>query len=194
MRRVMVHETEGVRLINIIVKPYILLGEYRSPFLCVVLEEEHEEHRHIKAVVSDSISSSSRLDEMERELMDTRENLQAVIEELETANEELQSSNEEMISTNEELQSTNEELQSLNEELHTVSAEHQAKIRELLELNDDLNNYFRTSDIGQILLDKKLVIRKFSPVVTRIVNLIAADIGRSIQDITTNLREASTGV
>lgn len=187
MRRVMVHETQGMRLVNIVIKPYIQLGEYRSPFLCVVLEEEHDEPRMTKTVVNDSISSAARIDELERELIDTRENLQAVIEELETANEELQSSNEEMISTNEELQSTNEELQSLNEELHTVSAEHQAKIRELLELNDDLNNYFRTSEIGQILLDRKLVVRKFSPIVTRIVNLIDSDIGRSIQDITTKL-------
>lgn len=189
MRGVMVHEAQRMRLVNIIVKPYIQPGEYRSPFLCVVLEEEHEEPRHVKTtVVSNTISSTSRLEELERELVDTRENLQAVIEELETANEELQSSNEEMISTNEELQSTNEELQSLNEELHTVSAEHQAKIRELLELNDDLNNYFRSSEIGQILLDGNLLIRKFSPAVTRMVNLIEADLGRSIQDITTNLK------
>ena len=76
---------------------------------------------------------------------------------MESANEELQSQGEEMVSTNEELQSTNEELQSLNEELYTVSAEHQLKIKELIELNDDLNNYFRNSDIGQILVDRKLV-------------------------------------
>jgi two-component system, chemotaxis family, CheB/CheR fusion protein len=188
MRRVMVHEPHGVRLINIIIKPYIQLNEFRTPFLCVVLEEEHEEPRAIKAVVSDTINSADRVEELERELIDTRENLQAVIEELETANEELQSSNEEMISTNEELQSTNEELQSLNEELHTVSAEHQAKIKELLELNDDLNNYFRTSEIGQILLDKRLIIRKFSPAATKMVNVIDADLGRSIEDITTNLK------
>lgn len=74
---------------------------------------------------------------------DTKENLQSVIEEVESTNEELQSSNEEIISANEELQSTNEKLQSLNEELHTVNAEHQLKIKELIDLNDDLNNYFR---------------------------------------------------
>ena len=91
-----------------------------------------------------------------------------------------------MISTNEELQSTNEELQSLNEELHTVSAEHQVKIKELIELNDDLNNYFRNTDIGQILLDKKLMIRKFSPASKRQINLIESDVGRSIIDISTN--------
>ena len=112
-----------------------------------------------------------------------------MIEEIETANEELQSTNEEMLSTNEELQSTNEELQSLNEELHTVSAEHQLKIKEMTELNDDMNNYFQNSDIGQILIDRDLNIRKFSPAVTRMVNLKDADVNRSIMDITTKFPE-----
>jgi two-component system CheB/CheR fusion protein len=191
MRRVMLHEPDGLRLVNIIVKPYIQQSEFRQPFLCVILEEEHAEPRILKTVEHNpSMAGSMHLEELEQELVHTRENLQAVIEELETANEELQSSNEEMISTNEELQSTNEELQSLNEELHTVSAEHQLKIKELLELNDDLNNYFRNSDIGQILLDKNLIVRKFSPAVTRMVNLIESDVGRCIADITTNIRKA----
>jgi two-component system CheB/CheR fusion protein len=132
------------------------------------------------------ICMGQRLEEVEEELRNTKENLQAVIEEVESANEELQSSNEEIISSNEELQSTNEELQSLNEELHTVNAEHQLKIKELLELNDDMNNYFRNTEVGQILVDKKMIIKKFTPVATRQVNLIESDIGRSITDISTN--------
>lgn len=122
-------------------------------------------------------------------MKETRENLQAVIEEMETANEELQSSAEELTSTNEELQSTNEELQSLNEELHTVSGEHQLKIKELHELNDDLNNYFNNSSIGHIVVDDKLIIRKFSPSATTMINLIGSDIGRSIVHITTNIKD-----
>ncbi|HKH63030.1 MAG TPA: hypothetical protein VKA49_19450 [Flavitalea sp.] len=57
----------------------------------------------------------------------------------------MQSSNQEIVSSNEELQSTNEELQSLNEELYTLNTEPQVKIKELIELNDDLNNCFRNS-------------------------------------------------
>ncbi len=120
------------------------------------------------------------MEELERELKETKENLHSAVEELETANEELQSSNEELISSNEELQSTNEELQSLNEELHTVNAEHQLKIRELIELNDNLNNYFRSTDIGQIVIDRDLIIRKYTPSVLGLINLIDADIGRPI--------------
>src|SRR5690606_10846364 len=102
-------------------------------------------------------------------------------------NEELQSTNEELLSANEELQSGNEELQSLNEELHTLNTEHQVKIRELTELNDDLDNYFRSTDIGQIFLDSQLRIRKFNPAVVSMVNLIEADIGRSIEQISNNI-------
>jgi two-component system CheB/CheR fusion protein len=116
--------------------------------------------------------------------------MQLLLEEVETSNEELRSINQEAISTNEELQSTNEELQSLNEELHTVSAEHQLKIKELLDLNDDLNNYFNNSDIGQILVDRDLIIRRFSPSVSRMINLIDTDINRSLTDITTKIRNA----
>ncbi len=189
MKRVVVHSEEGERSISLTVKPYIQQKEFQQPFLCVIIEEDASEPKGIRTVEYDSISSSERITELEEELAGTRENLQAVIEEMETANEELQSNNEEMISSNEELQSTNEELQSLNEELHTVSAEHQLKIKELIELNDDLNNYFTNSEIGQILVDKKLVTRKYSPAATRMVNLIQTDLGRSLMDISNNIKD-----
>ena len=35
---------------------------------------------------------------------------------------------------------------------YTLNAEHQSKIRELVELNDDLNNFLRSVDIGLIFL------------------------------------------
>ncbi len=187
LKRVAVHHESSPRFVNIIVKPYLTQKEFQEPFLSVILEEDNVEPRAVKTIDPGVAGDLDRITELERELVDTRENLQAVIEELETANEEMQANNEEMISTNEELQSTNEELQSLNEELHTVSAEHQSKIQELYELNDDLNNYFNNSDIGQILVDRKMVIRKFSPSSRRMINFIDADIGRSLADITTNI-------
>src|SRR5215216_3978944 len=101
--------------------------------------------------------------ELETELKVTRNELQMAVEGMETTNEELQSSNEELLSANEELQSSNGELQSLNEELHTLNTEHQLRIKELIELNDDLNNYFRSSQIGQVFVDRDLRIRKFNP-------------------------------
>ncbi|MDB5197501.1 MAG: hypothetical protein JWP88_1872 [Flaviaesturariibacter sp.] len=131
---------------------------------------------------------ASYVSELEEELKDTRNNLQMAVESLETTNEELQSSNEELLSANEELQSSNEELQSLNEELHTLNSEHQLRIKELVELNDDLNNYFRSTEIGQVFVDRDLRIRKFNPAAVKLVNLIEGDIGRPIEHISTNLR------
>ena len=188
-KKVAIHEKDSVKHINIIVKPHLYPKDYTQSFIFIILEETESPGRYTKTVYDPTLANHT--EQLENELRESRENLQAIIEELESANEELQSTNEEMISTNEELQSTNEELQSLNEELHTVSAEHQNKIKELQELNDDLDNYFRNSDIGQVFIDKKMVIRKFSPGIYPIINLINSDIGRSLVDITNNLQEGS---
>jgi len=125
---------------------------------------------------------------LEAELNEAKNHLQLAIEDLETTNEELQSTNEELLSANEELQSSNEELQSLNEELITLNTEHQLKIKELLELNDDLNNYFRSTDIAQVFLDNKLRIRKFNPASSKMINFIDSDTGRPLTHISNNIR------
>ncbi|AFY52871.1 PAS domain S-box [Rivularia sp. PCC 7116] len=130
---------------------------------------------------------SHRILDLEYELQQSRENLQATIEELETTNEEQQATNEELIASNEELQSTNEELHSVNEELFTVNAEYQSKIHELTELNADVDNLLQSTDIGVIFLDKDLKIRKFTQAATVAINLVEADIGRPIQHITNNI-------
>jgi two-component system CheB/CheR fusion protein len=129
--------------------------------------------------------------QLEEELRETRTNLQMAIESLETANEELQSSNEELQSANEELQSSNEELQSLNEELHTLNTEHQLRIKELVELNDDISNYLQTSQIGQLFVDQKLRIRRFNNSAAAVFNIIESDIGRPIDHLTHHIK-AST--
>lgn len=188
MKGVKVRDNDNERILTIIVKPHLSQKDYLQPFLFIVLSEEQHGNRTTTSVLSVDHGSDERVAELEKELAETRANLQSVIEEMETSSEELVSTNEEMLSTNEELQSTNEELQSLNEELHTVSAEHQLKIKELTDLNDDLNNYFRNSDIGQLLIDGKLIIRKFTPAISRMINLIDADLNRSILDITTNIK------
>lgn len=187
LKKIKLESNNEKKLVNLIIKPYLDQGEYIQPFIFIAIhEEEHKGIREKARAISHD--KTELLLELEQELKETKENLQAVIEELETANEELQSSNEEMISANEELQSTNEELQSLNEELHTVNAEHQMKIKELVELNEDLNNYFSGTEIGQLLIDKKLIIRRFSPAIKSQINLIETDIGRSILDISNNFQ------
>jgi len=144
---------------------------------------------------ADNDTADPYLAKLERELLSTREYLQSTNEELETSNEELKSTNEELQSVNEELQSTNEELetskeelQSTNEELVTVNAELLKKVDELSEVNNDINNLLASTEIGTIFLDINLCIRRFTPPVIKIFNLIHTDIGRPIIDITAKIQ------
>ncbi len=118
----------------------------------------------------------------------TRENLQAAVEELQTSNEELQATNEELVASHEELQSTNEELHSVNEELYTVNAEYQKKISELRELNNDIQHLLDGTDVGILFLDPELNIRKYTPRIASVFRILPHDVGRSIRDISHNLR------
>ena len=161
----------------------------QGDYLIVVLEIVENPVASPTAAMRFDISeeAANQLTELEYELQQTRENLQVTIEELETTNEEQQATNEELLASNEELQSINEELQSVNEELYSVNAEHQSKIEQLTQLNNDIDNLLRSTDIGVIFLDSDLKIRKFTPAATQAVNIKSNDVGRSIGDITNNL-------
>jgi two-component system, chemotaxis family, CheB/CheR fusion protein len=187
--------------VNLTVKP-ILDPPSKRGLLMVVFEEItlREDEQHYAAVTdSDKAAGSTRIKQLEHELASTKEYLQTTIEELETTNEELKSTNEELQSANEELQSTNEELetakeeqQSVNEELVTVNAELQQKIDALSKANDDMNNLLASTQIGTIFLDRELNIQRFTPAVTKIVNLIDTDRGRPMRHIVYNLEEYDT--
>lgn len=155
--------------------------------LAAVLLEEVREAGNKTATTSHTFDvekeAAQRIIDLEQELQFTKENLQATIEELETSNEELQATNEELMASNEELQSTNEELQSVNEELYTVNAEHQGKILELTELNNDMDNLLTSTNIGTLFLDEELEIRKFTPKVKEIYNIRDSDLGRPISHL-----------
>jgi two-component system CheB/CheR fusion protein len=144
--------------------------------------------------INQNSDNDSLLAILKQELHAKEEYLQATNEELETTNEELKSSNEEMQSINEELQSANEELetskeelQSVNEELATINAEMQTKADDLSRANNDMNNLLTGTGIGTIFVDLKLHILRFTPAITRIINLIQSDVGRPLGHIATNL-------
>ena len=125
---------------------------------------------------------------IEEELNELKNKLQAAYLQLDASNENMQSFNEELLSANEEMQSTNEEMQSVNEELHTINADYQLKNKELLDMNDDLNNYFRSNINGQLFVNKDLQLMKFSPGTVKQINLLPTDIGRPLSNITTNIK------
>gem|GEM_PF-6029515 len=116
-------------------------------------------------------------------LQDVIEQYEAANEELRAASEELQSSNEELQSTNEELETTKEEVQSTNEELTTVNEELRHRNRELAAISSDLANVFASTQVPILMVDSNLAIRRFTPVVQRVIKLIAGDIGRPLGDI-----------
>ena len=147
-----------------------------------------------KQAQPDDLEGDKSIMMMEQELNSIRESLQATIEQLENSNEELQSKNEELQSTNEELQSSIEELetskeeaQSTNEEMISVNAELKQKIADLAEANNDINNLLASTEIATIFLDNNLLIKRFTPAMEDIFNLISSDISRPISDITSNI-------
>jgi two-component system CheB/CheR fusion protein len=136
----------------------------------------------------------ARQAEIERELQQARDEIRTIREEMQASREELKSANEELQSTNEELQSTNEELttskeemQSLNEELQTVNAELQSKVDDLSSANNDMQNLLNSTEIATVFLDNRLHVRRFTPLATRIIKLIAADAGRPLSDLASDL-------
>jgi|WetSurMetagenome_2_1015567.scaffolds.fasta_scaffold00655_9 two-component system, chemotaxis family, CheB/CheR fusion protein len=112
-------------------------------------------------------------------------------QELRAKEEYLQTTNEELETTNEELKSTNEEMQSVNEELATLNAELQTKVADLSQVNNDMNNLLAGTEIGTIFVDHQLRIMRFTPAVTRTLNLINSDVGRPLGHIVTNLTKDS---
>jgi two-component system CheB/CheR fusion protein len=107
--------------------------------------------------------ANERVRLLELELQLTRDNLQTMVEEVETTNEELQSSNEELTSSNEELQSTNDELHSVNTELQATNVESSHRLQLLKETTTDIENVMRESDIGMVLVNKDMEIRRVTP-------------------------------
>ncbi len=139
-------------------------------------------------------SPNPKVLELEQQLAQARNEIQAVRDEMQTSREELKSANEELQSTNEELQSTNEELttskeemQSLNEELYTVNAELQSKVDDLSLVNSDMKNLLNSTDIATIFLDSALRIRRFTAPATQIYKLIQTDLRRPLSDIVNDL-------
>src|ERR1051325_4128338 len=145
----------------------------------------------VKAGTSEEKQDVVRL---RRELEATRDYLQSIIEEQEAMNEELRSANEEIQSSNEELQSTNEELetakeelQSSNEELITLNEELENRNDELSLVNSDLSNLLTSIEIGVVILDGNMRIRRANAAAQRLLSLLPTDVGRPINDMKTTL-------
>ncbi|MCO5099454.1 MAG: PAS domain S-box protein [Burkholderiaceae bacterium] len=166
-----------------------------GPSLLVLFEEAGDEHQSPEAAGAGPHRTIAQLEE---ELHLTRGELQSTIEQSETSNEELRASNEELQAINEELraaseelETSKEELQAINEELLTVNNELKIRVEERGKINDDLQNLISATDIATVFVDRSMTIKRFTPTATRLFNLIAADVGRSLLDIRHRLRYES---
>ena len=173
--------------LQLIFKP-IWNADNNEKLIIVEVEKTADEvPQEIIQVFEKETYADQQIQALELELKETKYRLKSIVEQYETTYEELQTTNEELMSSNEELQSTNEELQSVNEELYTVNTELQAKISELTEVNNDINNLLSSTDIGTIFLDRSLHIRKFTTAVEKQFALQKSDIGRSISDFSDSI-------
>ena len=67
-------------------------------------------------------------------------------------------------------------------------ADKKQQIQELIEHNDELENYFRNTIIPQLFVDGHLKLRKFTPPAMKQFSLSASDVGKHIIDIKDNFR------
>ncbi|MEO5909909.1 MAG: chemotaxis protein CheB [Pelobium sp.] len=190
------NKTEKKRLVNITISPFYLHHSEARMLLIVFSDAKAKKSDHHVINIADVnevkkehlISLEIENAELKHNLAVANERIESSNENMQSFNEELQSANEEMQSSNEEMQSTNEELQSVNEELQTINKEHQTTINELTDLNDDLNNYFRSNTNGQLFVDRELLLKRYSPGAVKHINIRESDIGRPLSNITTNIK------
>ncbi|CAN5656888.1 hypothetical protein BH10CHL1_BH10CHL1_47520 [soil metagenome] len=193
-------------LINLIVQR-IPDDELGSGFVQVIFEEL-KPSEPVQLPEMASLTPDQNFSLLEAELRYTKEQLQTVLEQYEASTEELQASNEELLAMNEELQSTTEELetgreelqsmneeleaskeelQSTNEELLTVNDELNSKLEELSHANNDLRNLIASTDIALLFLDTDLRIKRYTPSVTELFNVIPSDLERPLAHVTGKL-------
>ncbi|MGB7324757.1 MAG: PAS domain S-box protein [Rubripirellula sp.] len=196
-RRRVTHENvsvqthEGKQRVMLTVQPMMRLGEDTGLFIVVFHDVGLPLDLSVNPPgVEDELVARGTIDrqadvmieQLERELTTTRDDLDQTLQEMETANEELKSSNEELLSMNEELQSANEELETSKEEIRIGSDA-------ISRVNDDLENLLRSTRIATIFLDDDLTIRSYTPSATEIYGLIATDVGRPLTQIVPDVKE-----
>lgn len=179
------------RIVDLVIKPFLITKSTTQLLLVLFLDKKNKKDEDSHVVNNDiSQLTTEYVTNLENELAEAKHQLEVAHDWIASSNENMQSFNEELLSANEEMQSANEELQSLNEELQTINKEQHYTNAELAELNDDLNNYFRSNSNGQLFVDHDLLLKKFSPAAVEHINIRDSDIGRPLSNITTNIKMA----
>jgi two-component system, chemotaxis family, CheB/CheR fusion protein len=90
---------------------------------------------------------------------------------------------QELAATREYLQSVNEQQEAANAELATLNDELRNRNEELGRSNDDFVNLLASVQLPIVMLGSDLRIRRWTPMVEKLLNVTAADMGRRISDV-----------
>ncbi len=190
VRGAAVHAGESTESIDIVVRPALREGDPARGYFLVLFEEARDADAGPRGATE--IEPEAR--QIEEDLLRRKAQMRGAVEQYEmqaeeakAANEELQAMNEELRSTAEELETSQEELQSVNEELQTVNQELKVKIDEISHASNDMSNLMSSTEIGTIFIDRNFRVKLFTPRIRDIFNLIPADVGRPLLDITSKL-------
>jgi two-component system, chemotaxis family, CheB/CheR fusion protein len=185
---------DRLETVNLHIRPILQEGDTARGFLLVLFEQSSDREKDEEVIIASDEPISRQLEEelinVKGQLRATNELHELQAEELKASNEELQAMNEELRSTAEELETSKEELQSINEELRTVNQELKIKVEEVTLTSNNLQNLINSTDIATIFLDRNFRVQLFSPTARDIFNLIPADFGRPLSDITHRLNYA----
>ncbi len=131
---------------------------------------------------------------LDEELRSTRRQLRETIEQAETSGNEMRLYGEEMQTTVEELRASaaelersRAELQMRVEELGAANLALQQRAEASAKAHDDLANLVASSDVATIFLDRDMRILRYTPRIAEFFNVIPADVGRPLRDITNRL-------
>jgi two-component system CheB/CheR fusion protein len=186
-----VRGSDGEETVDIHVRPVFHAEDPARGFILIVFEPsaggaaaEPTVYRSDEPVARQLEAELARV---RLQLRTSNEQHEIQAEEQKASNEELQAINEELRSSAEELETSKEELQSMNEELTTVNQELKVKIDELAHATSDLRNLINSTNIPTLFLDRAMHVKLFTPNARDLFNLIPADIGRPLSDITAKI-------
>lgn len=176
------------RLISIEAIP---MPQMQEPYYLILFHEESDKSQesHQPSTRRKSAKGSIkkddrdlRIEQLEKELAQIREDMRGITEAQEASNEELQSANEELVSSTEELQSLNEKLETGKEELQSTNEELTVLNEELLSANEQVTESRDYSEAivstvrePLLVLDKYLYVKTANPSFYRMFNVEESD-------------------
>lgn len=189
-RNLKIRVDDHTETITIHVRPVLREGDPARGFILVLFQQMGDENDNESVLTSVEPMARHLEEELIRvkaQLRTSNEQHEVQAEELKASNEELQAINEELRSAAEELETSKEELQSINEELTTINQELKVKVEEISLTSNNLQNLINSTNMATLFLDRSFRVNLFTPATREIFNLIPADFGRPLSDITNRL-------